>query len=197
LNADRAPQLKASVRRWSRGEEMNQLALALLSISFVSQMNVLACSIGIDGFPTAYTEARAVFIGEVKEIAKPLSTDLEAPLADRLYRVSIKVDYSWKGAGFQEFGVPDVVVLSNQGMFGDCFSWGSFTEGKKYLVYAKETPEKDLIVEIGNRTTLLFKASEDLKELQKMSSPFYRYRFKQVIPAKPPRAEQALAADSP
>jgi len=176
---------------------MNQLVLALVSILFVPQMNTLACCFVVtDGFPEAFAEARAVFIGEVKEITKPLSSDPKAPLADRLYRVSLKVDYSWKGAGFREVGAPGVVVLSHQGGNGDCFSWGSFTEGRKYLVYAKETAEKDLIVDLGNRTTLLSKASEDLKELQKMSSPFYRFKFKQAPATKPPRAEPTFVAAS-
>jgi hypothetical protein len=172
---------------------MNQLVLALVSISFVSPMS--DCYVMKRDFPAAFAEARAVFIGEVKAITKPLSTDPAAPLADRLSRVSFKVDYSWKGAGFQEYGAPDVVVLSDQGMGGSCYSWGSFTEGRKYLVYANESAKKDLIVHPGNRTTLLSLASEDLKELQKMSNPFYRFRVKPMTPTKPPRAEPALGAD--
>jgi len=162
------------------------LAATLAGISFVPQMNNLACFVVTRDFPAAFAEARAVFIGEVKAIKKPLSSDSAAPLADRLYRVTFKVEYSWKGAGFQEFGAPGVVLLSDQGMGGSCFSWGSFSEGKKYLVYAEETGEKDLIVQLGNRTALFFKASEDLKELQRMSNPFYRFRVNPVIPSNPP-----------
>src|SRR6266849_6866006 len=162
------------------------LAATLAGISFVPQMNNLACFVVTRDFPAAFAEARAVFIGEVKAIKKPLSSDSAAPLADRLYRVTFKVEYSWKGAGFQEFGAPGVVLLSDQGMGGSCFSWGSFREGKKYLVYAEETGEKDLIVQLGNRTALFFKASEDLKELQRMSNPFYRFRVNPVRPSNPP-----------
>jgi hypothetical protein len=170
---------------------MNQLVLALVSISFVAHMS--DCYVVKRDLPAAFAEARAVFIGEVKAITKPLSSDPAAPLADRLFRVSFKVDYSWKGAGFQEYGAPGIVVLSDQ-EGGSCFSGGSFTEGRKYLVYATETIRKDLIVGPGNRTTLLSLASEDLKELQKISSPFYRFRVKPMTPTKPLRAEQTPRA---
>jgi hypothetical protein len=153
-------------------------ATTLAGICFVSQANCLACFVVSPDFPEAYDKARAVFIGEVTEIKKPIFSDPKASLADRLYRVTFKVEYSWKGAGFQEFGAPGVVVLSDQGMDGSCFSWGSFREGGKYLVYAEATTENELIVRLGNRTALLFKSSEDLKELQRMSNPFYRFSFK-------------------
>jgi len=152
--------------------------ITLAAIVWISQVNSLACFVVSPDFPKAYDRARAVFIGEVKEIKKPVSLNPTAPLADRLYRIVFKVEYSWKGAGFQEFGAPELVVLSDQGIDGSCFDWGSFSEGRKYLVYAEETVEKDLIVSLGNRTALLFKSSEDLKELQRISNPFYRFRVK-------------------
>jgi hypothetical protein len=101
-----------------------------------------------------------------------------------------------RGPGFKEFGLQHIVVLSEQGInddlcqFGLCIpSWGEFLEGKKYLVFA-ERLDKDLVVRRFSRTVSLFKASEDLKELQRMSSPFYRLQVKR-------RTEQALGADSP
>ncbi len=161
---------------------MKQLFLALLvpAIFFVSQLNCLA-SPDVSG---SFDRASAVFIGEVTEIKKPISSDPSAPLTDQLHKVSFKVEYSWKGAGFQEFGTLSLVVLSDQGINDDClrncycFSWGSFREGSKYLVFAEETAEKDLVVWSYSQTSPLVKASEDLKELQKMSSPFYRFRVK-------------------
>ena len=116
----------------------------------------------------AYERSRAVFLGEVVKIDKPLTTEVEAPLKDRLHKVTFKVEFSWKGAGFREVGLHDFVVLSDQGKASDCFSWGKFVEGEKYLVYADETPDKDLVVQLGNRTALLSNASADLKELRRL-----------------------------
>ena len=107
-------------------------------------------------------------IGEVVKIDKPVTAEAEAPLKDPLHKVTFKVEFSWKGAGFREVGLLDFVVLSDQGKGGDCFSWGRFVEGEKYLVYADETPNKDLVVQLGNRTALLSNASADLKELRRL-----------------------------
>jgi hypothetical protein len=155
-------------------------ATVLAAISFVSQGEQLTCFVVAPDVPQAFDKARAVFIGEVVEITKLLTSEPDAPLADRFHRVTFKVEYSWKGAGFREFGAPEIVVLSNQGMGGSCFSWGSFSEGRKYLVYAEETAEKDLVVQVGNRTAYLGNASEDLKELEKMSHPFFKFQYKRV-----------------
>jgi hypothetical protein len=119
-------------------------------------------------FPEAYERARAVFIGEVVKIDKPLTSEADAPLKDRLHKVTFKVEFSWRGAGFREVGSQNLVVLSDQGQASNCFSWGTFVEGEKYLVYADETPDKDLIVQLGNRTALLSKAAGDLKELRRL-----------------------------
>ena len=147
----------------------------LVAILFVAPVNGSDCFVLTSDFPHAFEKAKAVFIGEVTEI-RPVSSDPNAPLVERWYRVSFKVEYSWKGAGFQSLGAPGIVVLSNQGRSGDCYSWGSFTVGRKYLVYADENAHKDLVVRAGNRTSFLPNASDDLKELQRMSSPFYGFR---------------------
>lgn len=153
------------------------LASALAGMSVVSQVDSLACFFVTPDVPQAFDRARAVFIGEVVKIAKPLTAEPDAPMVDRFYRVTFKVEYSWKGAGFREFGVTELVVLSNQGRGGSCSSWGSFSEGRKYLVYAEETAENNLVVQPGNRTAYLSNASEDLKELERMSSPFFRSQY--------------------
>jgi hypothetical protein len=158
------------------------LATALVAISVVHQVDNLACFVVAPDVPQAFDSARAVFIGEVVRITKPLTSEPTAPLEDRSYRVTFKVEYSWKGAGFREFGVPELVVLSDQGVGGSCFSWGSFIEAKKYLVYADETSEKNLIVRLGSRTVSLSAASEDLKELETMSRPFFKFQIKRASP---------------
>jgi hypothetical protein len=125
--------------------------------------------------PEAFGNAREVFVGEVAEVAEPLTDDPKAPLADRLYAIKFKVEKSWKGEASEE-----IVVLSDQGRAG-CFSWGSFNKGRKYLVYAEGPGKKSLAVLFScNRTALLANASADLKELEEMSKPSFKFRRKHV-----------------
>lgn len=148
---------------------MNHLVLVLsLVLMSVPAPEWLICFDIKPDFPRAYERSRAVFIGEVVKIDKPLTSEANAPLTDRLHKVTFKVEYSWKGAGFREVGLTDLVVLSDQGQASNCFSWGTFVQGEKYLVYADATPDKDLIVQLGNRTALLSNASADLKELRRL-----------------------------
>jgi hypothetical protein len=63
------------------------------------QLNCLAWD-GANDLSKTVDNSAAVLIGEVSEIKKPNSSDPSAQLADRLYRVNFKVEYSWKGAGF-------------------------------------------------------------------------------------------------
>ena len=164
------------------------LVVTLAGIFVASQVNCFGYVDDTSAVYDAFTRARAVFIGEVTEIRKPVTSDPSAPLADRLYKVSFNVEYSWKGAGFQDIGAPGVFVLSAQGMDDpcqlmngySCFSWGSFSSGRKYLVYAEETDTKDLLVQYVSRTKPLFNASEDVKELQRMGNPIYGFRFTRV-----------------
>jgi hypothetical protein len=129
-----------------------------------------ACSCVIPEVPQAFNEAHAVFVGEVVEIAKPKTSNPKAPPANRLYRVKFKVEKSWKGAESQE-----IIILSDQGRAG-CFSWGSFLKGRKYLVYAEETTDKNLAVLFScNRTATLLNSSDDLKEIEKMSKSSFRF----------------------
>lgn len=127
-----------------------------------------ACSCVMPEVPQAFSEARAVFIGEVVDIVEPRTNNPRAPVADRLYAIRFKVERSWKGLSNQE-----VVVLSDQGRAG-CFSWGSFVKGQRYLVYAERrtpsgSPLRNLAVLFScNRTTLIAAASEDLKKLEKL-----------------------------
>jgi hypothetical protein len=139
-----------------------------------------ACFCVTPEVPRAFEDAGAVFVGEVAEIVKPRTNDPQAPPAERLYTVKFKVEKSWKGAGFRGVTVPEIVVLSDQGRAG-CFSWGAFVEGGKYLVYAEETGEKNLAVLFRwNRTASLAAASEDLKELERVSKPSLDFNLKRL-----------------
>ena len=150
---------------------MKPLVLVLgLVLMLVPARSSGACTIITTPFSLAYSSAKAVFIGEVVKIRKPLTHDLQAPLADRLYKVTFKVEFSWKGAGFREVGLSEFVVLSLQGEGGDCFSWGVFLEGEKYLVFAEENSDKSFVMLAGNRTTILSRAADDLKELRRLDA---------------------------
>jgi hypothetical protein len=141
-----------------------------------------ACFCVTDEASQAYDEAKAVFIGQVTEILKPRTDDPKALPAERLFVVKFKVEKSWKGAGFLDTTIPEISVLSDQGRAG-CFSWGPFLEGRKYLVYAAQTNEEDLAVLFScNRTSALDDASDDLRELRRMQSPFFRFERQRKLP---------------
>ena len=143
------------------------LAFFIAMLFALSAPQSLACSCGAYGMEQAFDESRAVFVGEVIEITKPRTNDPKALPTDRLYQVKFKVERTWKGLGFQEITVPEVIILSDQGGAG-CFSWGSFSEGRKYLVYADATCNQDLaVLSCTNRTATLALASEDLQELKR------------------------------
>ena len=166
------PSAKIRVTLWTATMKLLAPVLTLVFLTLSVKANSTPCFVIADDFHQAYEKARAVFIGEVVKIDKPLTSDVDGPLADRLYRVTFKVEFSWKGAGFREVGLLDLVVLSHQSL-DDCFSWGSFSEGKKYLVYANETEDKNLLVALGNRTALLTNASDDLKKLRMRDALLY------------------------
>ncbi len=160
------------------------IAVALLSIFSVSAAaSEWSCFKVIPDFPRAFETSKAVFIGEVIKIVEPSDSSPDAPLRKRLHEVTFKVEYSWKGAGFQEVGLPNLTVLSSQARASSCFTSISFEIGQKYLVYAGETPGKELmlfprvidltvegasILTPGTRTMLLEDASDDLKKLRRL-----------------------------
>lgn len=152
------------------------LAVALVLMSLVSNVNASPCFAFPEILPAP---KKAIFTGEVvkKEL---LGSGLNGYLGVNRYRVTFKVEYSWKGAGFQDIGLPELAVLSEEivsepdGLRG-CISFVSFLEGKKYLVYAVDTPEKNLTVGLGNGSKPLWSASDDLKEL-KQQEAFFQFR---------------------
>lgn len=143
------------------------IVVVLLNILSVSVAASDHCFIVIPEFPSAFESSRAVFIGEVVKISELSDFSPEAPLRSRFHEITFKVEYSWKGAGFQEIGLHNLMVLSSQGSGGECFTSVVFVEGRKYLVYSDETPAKGLIVNPGSRTVRLENASDDLKKLRR------------------------------
>lgn len=160
------------------------LVVALVSMSLFSEVKASPCS-AVAGGPT-YENAGAVFIGEVVKF-DPYDTDFSGPIGIARYRVTFKVEYSWKGAGFREIGLPELVVISEEvvtapDFLRDCIPFVAFAVGKKYLVYADRTADKTLLVATGNGSKLLSAAFEDLKELKKADA-FFQYR----VPSRPIR----------
>ena len=146
------------------------LAAALVGIFALSAPYAYACFCLTPEVRQAFSDASAVFVGEVSEIAEPRTNDPKAPIADRLYAVTLKVEKSFKGVTF----LREIVILSDQGRAG-CFSWGLFLKGRKYLVYAEEGFGKRLAVLFScNRTASLGNASKDLKQLGGWAFQFFR-----------------------
>lgn len=157
--------------------------LSIPSVSVAAPDFVLSCSNVIPDFPKAFETSKAVFIGEVTKIDEPSDSSYGAPLRKQLHTITFKVEYSWKGAGFQEVGLSNLMVLSPPARSNSCFTAISFEVGQKYLVYAGETSEKELIVyprrvrqtlgkellaPSGTRTMLLENAADDLKKLRRL-----------------------------
>jgi hypothetical protein len=160
---------------------MKQFILAIAALFMFSAESSYACTCTMPEVSEAFSKARAVFLGEVTEIVKPRTHNPKAPLAERLYAVKFRVEQSWKGVDSLE-----VTILSDQGRAG-CLSWGTFLKGEKYLVYAEKSgsaraPLKTLAVLFScNRTASLAAAAKDIKELEEMSRPSYRFNRKRVF----------------
>lgn len=160
------------------------IAVAILCILSISTAaSEWSCFNVVPEFPRAFETSKAVFIGEVIKIVEPRDFSPDAPLHKRFQEVVFKVEYSWKGAGFQEVGLPNLTVLSPSATSSSCFTSISFVVGRKYLVYAGQTPQKELMVfpkmidltldyesimMPGTRTMLLENASDDLKKLGRL-----------------------------
>lgn len=164
-------------------------AVFIVGIFALSATDGYACSCSMPEVPQAFDDARAVFVGEVIDIAKPRTNDPKAPPADRLYEVKFKVERYWKGVWSQE-----ISILSAQGGDG-CDNWGSFLKGEKYLVYAEPTQEVGLAVLSGcNRTALIIEYErrnnrpftltgiidplQDLKELEGKGSFTFNFSYR-------------------
>ena len=147
------------------------LVVALVSMSFVSKVNA----------------ARAVFVGKVVKI-EPFIKELDAG-GSRFDKVTFNVEYSWKGAGFQEFGLPEFVVLleiselPELGFEAPPIRGISFSENKKYLVFADErSDKKDPVIALWSLSKPLWDASDELKELRMVAGPSFAFRLKHVTP---------------
>src|SRR5687768_14023118 len=86
-------------------------AVLLSSLSVSVAASDFPCFSMVPEFRNAFETSKAVFIGEVIKIVEPSDSSDGAPLRKRLHEVTFKVEYSWKGAGFQDVGLLDLKVL--------------------------------------------------------------------------------------
>lgn len=140
------------------------LVIFIVGLSTVARSQAYVCLCSTEEVPKAVESAEAVFAGFVTDIIEPRTSDLNAPLVDRLYHVKFKVEISWKGKLTRE-----LTILSAQGP-GGCYTWGSFEKGQSYLVYAEpppaKAPRRSLAVLFAcNRSQVLLKAQDDVKQL--------------------------------
>ena len=151
--------------------------VALVSMSLVSEVKASPC-LAVAGGPS-FDDAGAVFIGTVVKM-EPYDKDYSGPIGIARYRVTFKVEYSWKGAGFREIGLPELVVISEEvvtkpDFLRDCIPFVAFVVGKEYLVFADRSADNKLLVRLYNGSKLLSAATEELNELKKADS-FFQYR---------------------
>ena len=129
LNADRAPQLKASVGRLSFALPENMkhsfrlLFIAILVVLFASK--AYPCSCSGNSLRREYRKARVVFIGQLVEIGVKRN--------DALYPLRFKVEKLWKGEKNTE-----IVVLSEDVRIPEGIRLCGFNleSGERYLVFA-------------------------------------------------------------
>lgn len=138
--------------------------LFVVALLTLARTQAYACFCVIPDVPQAVESAEAVFAGFVTDIIEPRTSDPDAPLIDRLYQVKLKIGTSWKGKLTRE-----ITILSAQGR-GGCYTWGSFVKGQSYLVYAEQPPAGAPRASLAllfacNRTEVLLKAQQDVKEL--------------------------------
>jgi len=139
-------------------------ALFIVGLLTLAHTEAYACFCVIEDVPRAVESAEAVFAGFVTDIIEPRTSDPKAPLIDRLYQVKFKIGTSWKSKLTRE-----ITIFSAQGR-GGCYTWGSFVKGQSYLVYAERPPARAprgtlALLFACNRTEVLLKAQQDLKEL--------------------------------
>jgi hypothetical protein len=91
-----------------------------------------ACFCIVPDVREALEGAKAVFLGEVIDITEPRTTDVNAPLPDRLFKIKFKIKKAWKGV---PVGVTEISILSAQ-RGDDCFAYPPVRKGEFHLVYA-------------------------------------------------------------
>lgn len=124
----------------------------------------------IPEFPNAFKQAHAVFVGEVVEIIPPEARNYREPRLGRAYTIEFKVEKAWKGVRTGK----TFRVESDHG--ATVIAFPVVHLGEKYLVFADPiyfggVPQKKWsVISACNRTKLVSKAGEDLRNLDSLNS---------------------------
>src|ERR1700730_8102058 len=148
----------------------------------LSATHAQGCYCAVGNVPKAFKQARAVFLGEVTDIAKPKTTDPDASLPGRFFTITFTVEKSWKGVPLVD---SEFKVLAAQGNYG-CFAYPAVRKGERYLVYAdaayRDRGEDSSwnIITVCNRTSLV-----DFTRRSRDSDPFADMKVLDAITALP------------
>lgn len=147
------------MKNWLAG-----IALAVLFALWAPSAG--ACTCIIPEVKDALKHADAVFVGKVKEIIEPKTSETASAAERKFYTIKFEVEKSWKGATF----VDEFTVLSAHGA-NECFGFQKVKKGERYLVYA-DPFFQDGVRETGwtiisgcSRTALITKAEADIRSL--------------------------------
>jgi hypothetical protein len=121
----------------------------VLACIFTFTISASACFCVLPELADAYTQSKAVFLGEVTDVLAPTSKNETATISERLYTIKFKVKKSWKGVAS---GTSEFSVLSAQG--DGCLAFPAVTKGQLVLVYAI-TAEASLLLTNCTRSTLV------------------------------------------
>lgn len=125
-----------------------------------------ACTCIVPEVDDALKQADAVFVGKVKEIIEPKTSETASAAEHKFYTIKFEVEKSWKGATFVE----EFSVLSAHGA-NECFAFPKVKKGERYLVYADPFLQDGIrqqgwtIVTGCSRTALTTKAEADIRSL--------------------------------
>ena len=138
--------------------------------SIASAQLAKIAGIVVDPQPARITQAKVVVAGERDR--HELTSDEEGFFQGNLdpgwYVITVS-HYGFETRQLKLFLKADVVTPH---VLEECSRVPSFSEGKKYLVYAYESKNKSLVIGEWNASKPLWDASEDLKELKRKESLF-------------------------
>jgi len=160
---------------------MKQLlaGISLIGLLALCAPGAKACTCIVPDVKDALNRADAVFVGKVKEIIEPKTSQTASSAESKFYTIKFEVEKSWKGAPSEEFS-----VLSAHGA-NECFAYPKVKKGERYLVYADPLYQDNVrqvgksIITTCSRTELSTKAEPDIRSLNSYTSPI------RLTPKKP------------
>jgi hypothetical protein len=120
--------------------------------------------------PEALKSSNAVFIGEVVEIIKPLTSDLRAPLPGHFYTIRFRVEKAWKAVNELEINV--LVPVGGYETLPLPEKKGDMYLAYAYNAYTFEGIQTEwlLMGTMCNRTMPISRASDDIRGLEDIAS---------------------------